>query len=445
MKHSCRLSLFMTICALALSGCSGGWFGEEEDAPLPGTRVSVLQFEKALTADPAAASAPIDLGPVFDNQYWPQVGGYSVHSLQNVALPTGSLSALWDADIGNGSHASAPLITQPIAAFGFVFTLDTDGEVRAFDAKTGKQKWAIDTTKENDAGVYGGGIAAADDTLYITNGTRAVLAVNPKDGTLIWRKSLPAPSRTAPTVLDGRLYVMTLDHQLIALSIQDGADLWAYQGYQGGTAILGAAAVAAHHDMVVAPFSSGELVALRPTNGSVIWSDQLTPAARYGGPSRITDLKALPIIDKGTVTAVSYAGRTVMIDERTGSRIWQRDVGGLETPALSPSHLFMITGDQNLIAIDRMNGSIKWVKSLPAYKNIDERKGPLLWTGPLLAGGRLFVLSGTGTLIQINPSDGTIITQQETDIESASPFIVADKILYILDQDGTLNAFGRKE
>ncbi len=70
-----------------------------------------------------------------------------------------------------------------------------------------------------------------------------------------------------------------------------------------------------------------------------------------------------------------------------------------------------------------------------------KKHGPIGYSGPVLAGGRLIVASSEGTLINVDPANGSF--QSQTNIRariSLSP-IVANQTLYILDDDGRLHAF----
>src|SRR5690606_813248 len=154
----------------------------------------------------------------------------------------------------------------------------------------------------------------------------------------IWRKTLPAPSRAAPTIMDHRLFLVTIDNRLMTFSIEDGTLLWEFAGLSETAGLVGAASPAANREIVIPAFSSGELFALRVENGSVAWADNLSSSRRIGNLAALADIRGLPVMDKGIIFAISYGGRLVAIDERTGTRIWQREIGGSETPWVAGNH-----------------------------------------------------------------------------------------------------------
>ena len=436
---SAGMTWLVVLAALFTAGCS---FTDKDDAPpLEGERISVLELEESLEPDDAVLEAQGLLAPApWKNSFWPQSGGYPNHSMQNLDLNESKLGRLWTANIGEGSSSDLPLTAQPILVDGLLFTLDTDGELAAFVAEDGKELWRVDVRnpdEEDDDQVISGGIAYASMIIYVTNGYDELLAVHPGDGKILWRKKLPAPSRAAPTIMDGRVFVTTLDNRLLALAAGDGTLLWEYSGLSEAAGLVGAASPAASRDIVIPVFSSGEVTALRVENGSVAWSDNLSSIRRFGGLSGISDIKALPVMDKGLVIAMSFSGKLVAIDERTGVRVWQRDIGGANTPWVAGNHVFVISSDNELAALGRDTGAIRWVTKLPSTYD----DGPVFHIGPLMAGGRLIVVNSQGIVSEFNPENGENIRNWDTDRETALPPIVAGGVMYILSEDGVLTAY----
>ncbi len=428
---------FILVTAMAATGCS--LFEETKKPPMPGDRVSVLELQNALEPeDPGLAAQGLVMPGAWQNEYWPQAGGYPNHSMQNLSLNEGALKRVWQADIGEGSTEALPLTAQPVAVDGRVFTLDTDSRLSAFDAKTGKTLWTKNVRKEKEEDpVIGGGIAYGGGALYVTNGYDELLAIKPADGKVFWRKRIGAPSRGAPTILDGRVFVSTIDNRLLALNAATGEKLWDYTGLAETTGIIGAASPAAGHDIVIPVFSSGDVTALRVENGSIAWSDNLSGAARVGNLDSIADIKALPVIDKGLVIAISYSGRLVAIDERTGTRVWQREIGGSNTPWVAGNHLYVLSSDNELVALGRDTGTIRWVAKFPRM----EEDSTVLLTGPVLAGGRLFVFGNQGRAYEISPDSGKVLGQWDSDASILISPIVAAGTLYTLSEDGYLSAY----
>lgn len=435
---------FLVTTMLILSSCS--WLGLDDGSkkiPLTGERVSVLELQKNLEAIDTTLKAEGFVGPKpWSNDFWTQAGGYPNHNLQNVTLSEGQLKKIWSKDIGSGKSDGFPLTSQPVVFNGIIYTVDTESKIKAFDIKTGKNLWENNLRPENeDENVIGGGLAVAADFLYATNGYGEILALNSKEGGISWRTKLTAPSRAAPTVVGDKLYVLTLDNRLTALDAKTGKQIWKYEGFSETAGLINAASPAADGDVVISPMSSGELTALRADNGSVTWSDSLSPSMQTGGVSALPDIAALPVIDKGSVIAVSYGGKIVSIDMATGQRIWTRDIGGAKDPWVSGNMIFFISSNAELIALGRDTGALAWVKSLSSYDDEGKSSNSLMWNGPLLAGNRLLVTSAGESLLEISPQDGSLIRKNDLGFHVALPPIVAGRTLYLISDDGTLSAW----
>ncbi len=428
-----------------VSGCSsvGDMFDSDEKKPLEGDRISVLELAQSLEPeDPVLEENGLIAPAAWRNEFWPQAGGYPNHTMQHLDLGQGELAEVWSVDIGQGSTDELPLTAQPIIVDGRIFTLDTDSKLSAFQVSDGKKLWERNiAAKDEDDPVIAGGMAFSDGRLYVTNGFSELIAVNPEDGKFVWRKHIAAPSRAAPTVINGRIFITTLDNRLLALNAADGAVLWEHSGLSETAALVGGASPAANNDIVIPVFSSGEIAALRVANGSVAWSDNLSNLRNFGGLESMADIKGLPVIDKGLVIAISFSGRLVALDERTGVRVWQREIGGAQTPWVAGNHIFVLSSDNQLIALGRENGVIRWVLDLPRFENPDSKKNPIRWTGPVFAGERLILAGTGGRVVEVTANKGIVARNWSVGHTVSIPPVIAGGTLYLLSEDGTLSAF----
>ena len=289
--------------------------------------------------------------------------------------------------------------------------------------------------------VISGGLAYAGGILYVTSGYNEVLALNPKTGEIYWRTNISAPSRAAPTIHNGRVFISCMNNNVVALDAKSGKTLWEYEGVGETTGLLGAASPAADDDMVITGFSSGDLIALQPQNGAVIWSDNLSSTLRFTGIGGLSDIRGLPVIYGDMVLAVSYGNKMIALDKRNGRRIWQQTISSAETPWVSGNSVFVLSTDHKLYALDIQNGHIIWVKELPKYKKPDSKKGPIHWTGPLMANGQLLLSGSDGHIIALNPKNAQDTNRLNTGRNIRLSPIIAEGAFYFLDEGGTLFAY----
>lgn len=442
MKRALLISALMLGASLTACG-DGQWFGDDKERPpLEGKRISVLDFDKDLRPeDDVKGIASFAAGESWQNDTWPQAGGYPSHAMQNLALGK-QVEKVWSTDIGEGSRGNLPLTAQPVVAGKSIFTLDTEAVLSAFNTEDGSKRWSVsvaDETEEDE--VISGGIAVADGFVYVTAGYDELLSVDAAKGEIKWRIKLTAPSRAAPTVIGNRVFVTTMANSILALDVADGKVQWEYAGLSQGTGLIGAASPAATTDMVVPAFSSGEIYALRTANGSVAWTDNLANALKLGGLGNLSDIRGLPVIDENIVYAISYGGKFAAIDLNTGARVWQKEISSAKTPWIAGNRAFVISTDGQIIGIDKEKGTVLWVSQLARYKNKEDKTGPIIWNGPIMGGGRLMAFSSDGRVAEIDPEKGGLIREWNNGEDMRISPLIAGGTLYILGEDGSLNAY----
>ncbi len=431
-------------CALVLLSACGLMdqvFGDEEETPLPGERISVLIHERALTPDPKVADAQIVLPKPSVNANWPQSGGYANHAMHHIDVGE-VLKPLWQADIGAGADDEERIVGAPIVAGGRVFAMDAETTVSAFDAKTGQRLWEAELTPDDeDDGHISGGIAYEGGRVFVATGFAQVIALDAGDGSEIWRQNVGGPLRSAPTVRGGRVFVVTVDNKLHALDASNGGSLWTHTGITEVASLLGGGSPAVDAGVVVVPYSSGDLVALKVENGRLLWADSLASVRRSVAAATLSHIRGRPVIDRGRVFALSTGGPMVAIDLRTGRRIWDRQIGSLESPWVAGNYIFVLTNDAELVCLSRRDGRIYWVRTLPRFEDEEDKEDPIVWSGPILAGDRLILAGSHGQVLSVSPYSGKILGREEMADGIPVPPVVADRSVYFLSDDAELLAY----
>lgn len=438
-----RRLLAITIATLSLAGCEtlGSLFdfdGPEER--LEGERISVMSLESSLEPDPRLADLQVRLPRPYENEEWPQAGGYPGHAMHHLALSE-TPRVVWRADIGSGSDRDQRIPGQPVVGGGRLYAMDARSRVSAFDLANGNRIWSVDLTpREENAGAIGGGIAFDRGRVFAATAYGEVVALDAATGATLWREKLTAPARVPPTVDGNLVFVVGHDNQIVALDGDSGRTVWSYTSVAEGAGIVGAGNPAVEGGIVVAPFSSGDLVALREDSGRVAWTDSLIRAQRLSSVATINDIAGSPVIDRGRVYAISHSGRMVALDLRTGDRIWEQSIGGVQAPWVAGDFLFAITIDADLVCLSRRDGRIRWVRPLQRWERPKERKGPIIWYGPILASDRLVVVSNRGRALSVSPYTGEILGGVELPTGASRAPVVAGGMLFILTDGASIVA-----
>ena len=430
------------LAATALSGCAIlGGKGDKKSTPTIGNRIDILGTEADTKADPNLAGISVVLPTPATNANWAQPGGNAAKSPGHLTLADAPQQA-WTAQIVGASNR-ARLAATPVVSEGKLYVIDTEARVSAFDANNGALAWAtaLDVDKDGKPSRFGGGVSSDGTMVYATNGVGDVAALNAADGKIVWTKRPAGPLRGAPTLSNGNAYVMTQDNRIYAVRMADGETQWNEAGPVGVSGIFGVAAPAAAQGTVIAGYSTGELAAYRYENGRDVWADTLSRTAMSTSVSTLTDIDADPVIDRGRVYALGQGGRMAAYELVSGQRIWEINIAGIATPVVSGEWVFVLTSDAKMLCIQRTTGKIRWLSRLARYKDEKDKKGAITWRGPVLVNNRLIAVNSQGELWSVSVGEGAASLMTSLKNPISVPPIVANNMLYILDDGGRVTAF----
>jgi len=435
-----RLSL-ATMLVSTLTACSG-WYGGGEEPPLPGERVSVLLRETQLSADPNIADLKIKLPSAVASDAWPQHGGSPAHRLQH---PTGPKepAVAWRAEIGENTSSNGQLLARPVIADGTVFAMDAFGSISAINSATGVLRWRKTYEDlELDDSVFGGGLAFDQGRLFVTLTTGNVIGLDAKSGEEVWRQPLTLPLRSAPTVADGIVLVLTADNQVYALDQETGQPAWRHAGFFETSGVLGGPSPAVDGGIAVIPYSSAEVFALRLDNGRPLWNDTLERPRRTQALAEINDIDGTPMIDGDRVYVGGRGGQVAAIDMRRGVRAWDADLAAVDTPWVAGDFLYLLTEGKEVVCLVRKDGRIRWVKQMQLTTDPDDANAEALtWRGPVLAGEQLYLTNSGGDLVALSPYDGTENERLTLPAPAATTPVIAEGAVFILTEDAEILAY----
>ena len=433
-----RILLAALLLPLSLAACD---IFDKKKPPLTGERIAVFSDHREVEPDKDAGSIQVTLPAPVANDSWPQSGGFANYAMQHLAIGD-SPQVVWTADVGAGSSSSRVLTTPPVVADGKVFAKDAESTVSAYNADTGQRIWSVTLKPEKarDTDEFGGGLAWYGGKLFVTTGFAEVFCLDPNTGTEVWTSMVSAPIRGAPLVFADRVFTVSIDNKLHAMAAVDGSDLWSFSALQEVAGYVGGNSPAGSGEFVVAPFTSGELVALRVDSGRPVWNESLVgPRREARAFGNLADIRGRPVIDRGLVLAMGTAGTLTAIDLHSGQRQWERNIGGNQTPWVAGRFVFVVTGSADVAAIERDTGKVKWVTPLSQYQDENRRK-PMIWAGPVLASDRLLIGGSSGEMLSLSPYTGEIIGKLDMRDSMRLGPVVANRMIFVLTAAGRLVA-----
>lgn len=432
---SVKRSLFLALpLAVVLSACGSGpvVLSEEEKA----ARITINPFEDALTPDPELAASAIALPPAQPSGDWAQSG-------LNPAKVPGHLEAApefreaWRTNIGEGSGEIKRIVAAPVVKDGRIYVIDAAQKVSALDAASGRRVWEKQLKAANphwDEFSVGGGLAVAGDKLIVASGFAYVTALRLNDGGEIWKRRVESPMSSSPAIMGNRAFLTSTNNDFFAIDTDNGEIIWNDQALAETARVLSSPSPAVNQDILAVGYSSGELIAYLPANGRRLWSDTLTSTGRYTPLSAINDIAGKPSIQDGVVYAASHSGVLTAIDARSGARIWSKSFGSRQGPVIGGEYLFVVGTGGKVACFNKIDGKLAWTRDLPEFKD-GNRENRIVWTGPVLASGRLVVVSSDGDIVALSPQDGKTVSEikvgQSIFIE---PIAAAGKIFVLTDQ-----------
>ncbi|WP_299471519.1 PQQ-binding-like beta-propeller repeat protein [uncultured Roseibium sp.] len=426
--------------SLALTGCgSVSEFGESvnpfsREKILPGERQPVFDG-----ADPTARALgqTANVGPATGGQTWTTSGGGLSNDPGNVAVSISGTTS-WRSNVGTSGRgltsSGLRLSARPVSDGSKIYVYKPNGEVVALSTAGGRV-WTQNLRPEGERDVGpGGGVTVAGGVVYAATSYRQLIAMDAGSGQVLWTADLDTPARGAPVAGGGQVFVVSQSNEVYALSQTDGTVAWTYAGIEETAGLLSVANPAISGNRVIVPFSSGEIMAIDMKSGEAEWIDSVSRGFRTLALSGLADVSASPVVSGNMVYATGVAGRTVAVEARTGLRRWEQDLGSVHTPVVSGSALFMVDLDDRMVALDLKNGETLWATSLPRPEKKKRRRN---WAGPILANGALVAFSSDGQIAIVDATSGNIMTTQRTNADVyVTPIVAGGRVIVLSGKDG---------
>lgn len=432
--------------ALALSGCNSlPSFGNdrkaEQTAEEKAGRLAMVLDEEKVTPEPGLAGVAIELPAAAPIEAWPESGGNPSKVAGHLQVAP-ELKIDWRRSAGKGSNRRSALTSAPVTDGNLIYVLDSQQTVRAMRLSDGGSVWTerLKGLSRRDKAAVGGGLAVSGGTLVVASGYGYVAALDAATGDEKWKRALGAPMTGSPTVSDGRIFVSSNNNEIFALDMATGQTIWSDQAIAETARVLGSTSAAAVEEFVIAPFSSGEIIAYLASNGRRLWTDAIQQAGGFTPISEINDIGSRPVLGAGMVFASNQSGATVAIDGRTGTRVWSKQIGSTRAPALAGRYLFVVGLNGELACLDAQNGDAFWVTELPQFKNEKKKKNRITYSSPIIASDRVLVASSQGELLAFSTQTG----QQTASLKLGDTVylepIAAQGKLYVLTDEARLIA-----
>jgi outer membrane protein assembly factor BamB len=366
------------------------------------------------------------------------------------ATEAGRLQLAWRAHLGGAIDASA------VVSSGKVVVGSENGELAAFDEKTGARLWV-----RPGLGPISGSAAIAGNRVFAATLTGHVRAFDLAGGRDVWdwkAEGLQPALWSSPTIYGGLLLIGVGSQagdtplesgRIVALDAGTGAERWsvcAISGCRPGGGIWSTPSIdSTGHAFVGVGNPVDGVMAFDARTGVQLWEISF-----YSDAARDLDVGAspLPIDVRGReeLAVGSVAGIMKMLDARDGSTIWSVGLvdgsavhGLLATAAYDGVTLYVPSASPPTgLYARKLDGSDAWtlVTDQPVYS------APSAGVGVVMFGtGAVFGDLGAGFILAVSRDAGTVLWSYDAQSAVRSSPAIAGSLVVVGDAAGDLFAF----
>jgi outer membrane protein assembly factor BamB len=346
--------------------------------------------------------------------------------LTDIASPTVRIHRVWGASVGGGGQKLR--LGLGLAASGDrLFAAGRDGDVAAFDLKTGKQLWRTQTKLD-----LTGGTGASEAFVAVGSADGQLVLIDAATGAERWRADVHGEVLSAPAISDKELVVRTVDGKLRALALVDGAELWAAEQQIPRLTLRGAATPVVAHDLAISGFDNGRVLAVNLTDGSTVWDSPVSPSHGRTELERLNDIDAAVKVVGDDVFVAGYQGRAAMLALDSGQVWWTRDLSSYRGVDVDDDQMYVSTSNGELVALKRRTGTEVWRNPSLKFRGL---------SAPAVVGEHVVVADLDGYVHWFDRATGTIAgrTKAGGDRVTNAPLTIGDT-LYVINDKGDISA-----
>lgn len=297
--------------------------------------------------------------------------------------------------------------------------------------------------------IQSGAVIDGNGRVYVVTTDDVLYALSLEDGGTLWQRSLPTTGRT-PTIAGGRLFVSA--DRLYALNRKNGETKWTSNAGGGP-----AAAPAVHGDSVYVCGTDTSVYRIDRSNGDVRESsaplDGDDPTMCAVGGDRIVvgddmgiyclslsgsrkwydriyaQVSVAPTVAGDQAFAGTASGTMYAMDAESGDQLWDRKLGGAVemSPAVDAEGV-IVAAEKTLYKLRRISGDVMWETELEESSE----------SSPVVTDEAIYFGDNGGRILAHDTDDGTKRWEHETERSVRAPPAMADDALVVGSNYGRL-------
>lgn len=263
---------------------------------------------------------------------------------------TAKFTERWHGNFGEpGPNPLQAALTQDS-----VYGASGNGELTRLDRATGRQLWRVDGHITVTAGV------GAGDGLVLIGSDKGEVQAYGEDGKLRWKHTVSSEVLGVPQIADGVAVVRSGDGHIAGLAAASGKVLWVYERSTPALVVRSHAGVTIRRGIVYAGFAGGKLVAIKLSDGSLLWEGTVSQPRGNTELERISDVTSNPVVSDAQVCTIAFQGNLACFETSSGNALWNRPISSDKGLYILRKHLYVSDAKGAVIALDKDSGSTMW-------------------------------------------------------------------------------------
>ena len=128
----------------------------------------------------------------------------------------------------------------------------------------------------------------------------------------------------------------------------------------------------------------------------------------------------------------------IKIDLANPQVLWRENYPGARSVWISQNATYLITDDNQLLAVDNINGEMVWITDLS--KDLHKTNNTEFF-GPVLAGDQLIITSTEGDIFFLSPMDGKEISHFKNHSSTNQMPIIVNEKAYFIGSNGVISVW----
>jgi outer membrane protein assembly factor BamB len=231
------------------------------------------------------------------------------------------------------------------------------------------------------------------------------------------------------------VYAAGYKGEVVAYDLASGHKVWATKlkktPFSGGPA--------ASADMVVVGTSEGEVIALKPTDGKLLWR------VRLNG-----EILAAPAISDRAVAVRTVDGKLRALSPKDGHELWVQEqqvprlsLRGTSRPVIAGDLTLCGFDNGKVVAVNMNDGSLQWEATVaPPHGRTELERLVDVDSTPRVSGSDVFIVGFQGRVAMLALDTGQVWWSHDS--SSYRGIALDDDALYIANSDGEVVALRRK-